>query len=123
MTILKKEAIGRRGIVQITANTEISTEYIYASAEKKIVAKLKSAYNIYTGNDYDQLISAWHGIYNPKQCDCTTRLSPEYGWLISQKRKDCPILLTINSIYVNTTTQTWWVNYVIADSNFAFARF
>ena len=66
-TIAKKEIVTNQNVVRITVNTGIPLSTNYYSAEKAITKMLTSNYNVYSGNNYEQLVAAWIETLTPKK--------------------------------------------------------
>lgn len=122
LKIVKKEATNRHGMVSITANTDISIAQDYGITETMICKVFHEMYNVYTGTDQIQLVNAWYGYLNPNDCSCSTRLSTEYAWLKSLSVKK-PVLISVQNIFMNSSTKTWWITYSILEHNTIFLDF
>lgn len=123
MKTVKKEATSIKNLVTMTVDTTISICTDFVCAEKLIKRELKKRYKVYTGARADRLIDAWEVVRDPKSWKSfEVKQFPEYEWLANSEDVQKPIMTGILSVYMNSSTRTWWIVYTILECNEEFAN-
>lgn len=121
-TIAKKEIVTNQNVVRITVNTGIPLSTNYYSAEKAITKMLTSNYNVYSGNNYEQLVAAWIALHSAENWSASIKCTEEYAWLQKLPPQKSSVLGGIEIIWANAVTKSWWFAYTVLETNPLFAK-